>query len=326
MIVVRTPLRISFLGGGTDFPDYYRDHGGLVLSTAIDKYIYVIVKQRFDNMIYVNYSRKEIVENVDEIQHELVREAMHITGVKRGVEITTLADVPSSGTGLGSSSTVTVGLLQALYSYSGQLVTAETLARNACEIEIDRCEKPIGVQDQYIAAYGGFRAISFEKDAVTVSKLGLNDELIRRLNRNMMLFYTNITRPSESILVEQRENISEREDSLAGLRELAVQARDCLKRGDLSEFGNMLHNGWELKRGLASGVSNQNLDDLYNASRKAGAIGGNIAGAGGGGFLLLYAPLAAQDNVRNALSNLRELPFLFERDGSRVVFDLGRSK
>tara|TARA_B100001123_G_C15266175_1_gene1008502 strand:- start:866 stop:1846 length:981 start_codon:yes stop_codon:yes gene_type:complete len=326
MIVVRTPLRISFLGGGTDFPDYYRDHGGLVLSTAIDKYIYVIVKQRFDNMIYVNYSRKEIVENVDEIQHELVREAMHITGVKRGVEITTLADVPSSGTGLGSSSTVTVGLLQALYSYSGQLVTAETLARNACEIEIDRCEKPIGVQDQYIAAYGGFRAISFEKDAVTVSKLGLNDELIRRLNRNMMLFYTNITRPSESILVEQRENISEREDSLAGLRELAVQARDCLKRGDLSEFGNMLHNGWELKRGLASGVSNQNLDDLYNASRKAGAIGGKIAGAGGGGFLLLYAPLAAQDNVRNALSNLRELPFLFERDGSRVVFDLGRSK
>ncbi len=327
MIVVRTPLRISFLGGGTDFPDYYRNHGGLVLSTAIDKYIYVIVKQSFDNMIYVNYSRKEIVENVDEIQHELVREAMQITGVKRGVEITTLADVPSSGTGLGSSSTVTVGLLQALYSYSGKLVTAETLARNACEIEIGRCKKPIGMQDQYIAAYGGFREISFEKDdVVTVSKLGVNDELIRRLNRNMMLFYTNITRPSESILVEQRENISEREDSLAGLRELAVQARDCLKNGDLSEFGNMLHNGWELKRGLASGVSNQNLDDLYNASRKAGAIGGKIAGAGGGGFLLLYAPLAAQDNVRNALSSLRELPFLFERDGSRVVFDLGRSK
>ena len=327
MIVVRTPLRISFLGGGTDFPDYYRDHGGLVLSTAIDKYIYVIVKQRFDNMIYVNYSRKEIVENVDEIQHELVRESMRITGVKRGVEITTLADVPSSGTGLGSSSTVTVGLLQALYSYSGKLVTAETLARNACEIEIDRCNKPIGMQDQFIAAYGGFRAISFEKgDAVTVSELGLDNELIRRLNRNMMLFYTNITRPSESILVEQRENIAEREDSLAGLRELAAQARDCLKNGDLSQFGNMLHSGWELKRGLASGVSNQNLDDLYNASRKAGAIGGKIAGAGGGGFLLLYAPLAAQDNVRSALSSLRELPFLFERDGSRVVFDLGRSK
>ncbi|MFL2651570.1 MAG: GHMP kinase [Anaerolineales bacterium] len=327
MIVVRTPLRISFLGGGTDFPDYYRNHGGLVLSTAIDKYIYVIVKQRFDNMIYVNYSRKEIVENVDEIQHELVRESMRITGVKRGVEITTLADVPSSGTGLGSSSTVTVGLLQALYSYSGKLVTAETLARNACEIEIDRCNKPIGVQDQFIAAYGGFRAISFDKDdAVTVSELGLDNELIRRLNRNMMLFYTNVTRPSESILVEQRENISEREDSLAGLRELAAQACDCLKNGDLSQFGDMLHSGWELKRGLASGVSNQNLDDLYNASRKAGAIGGKIAGAGGGGFLLLYAPLAAQDNVRNALSSLRELPFLFERDGSRVVFDLGRSK
>ena len=327
MIVVRTPLRISFLGGGTDFPDYYRNHGGMVLSTAIDKYIYVIVKQRFDNMIYVNYSRKEIVENVDEIQHELVREAMRITGVERGVEITTLADVPSSGTGLGSSSSVTVALLQALYSYSGRLVTAETLARKACEIEIDICNKPIGMQDQFIAAYGGFREISFEKnDAVIVSELGLDDGLIRRLNRNMMLFYTNVTRPSESILTEQRENISKREDRLLGLRELAQQARDCLQNDDLSNFGDMLHKGWELKRGLASGVSNQVLDNLYNASRKAGAIGGKIAGAGGGGFLLLYAPLAAQDNVRNVLSNLRELPFLFERDGSRVVFDLGRSK
>jgi len=327
MIVVRTPLRISFLGGGTDFPDYYRNHGGMVLSTAIDKYIYVIVKQRFDNMIYVNYSRKEIVENVDEIQHELVREAMRITGVERGVEITTLADVPSSGTGLGSSSSVTVALLQALYSYSGRLVTAETLARKACEIEIDICNKPIGMQDQFIAAYGGFREISFEKnDAVIVSELGLDDGLIRRLNRNMLLFYTNVTRPSESILTEQRENISKREDRLLGLRELAQQARDCLQNDDLSNFGDMLHKGWELKRGLASGVSNQVLDNLYNASRKAGAIGGKIAGAGGGGFLLLYAPLAAQDNVRNVLSNLRELPFLFERDGSRVVFDLGRSK
>jgi len=327
MIVVRTPLRISFLGGGTDFPDYYRNHGGMVLSTAIDKYIYVIVKQRFDNMIYVNYSRKEIVENVDEIQHELVREAMRITGVEGGVEITTLADVPSSGTGLGSSSSVTVALLQALYSYSGRLVTAETLARKACEIEIDICNKPIGMQDQFIAAYGGFREISFERnDAVIVSELGLDDGLIRRLNRNMMLFYTNVTRPSESILTEQRENISKREDRLLGLRELAQQARDCLQNDDLSNFGDMLHKGWELKRGLASGVSNQVLDSLYNASRKAGAIGGKIAGAGGGGFLLLYAPLAAQDNVRNVLSNLRELPFLFERDGSRVVFDLGRSK
>ena len=327
MIVVRTPLRISFLGGGTDFPDYYRNHGGLVLSTAIDKYIYVIVKQRFDNMIYVNYSRKEIVENVDEIQHELVREAMRITGVERGVEITTLADVPSSGTGLGSSSSVTVALLQALYSYSGRLVTAEMLARKACEIEIDICNKPIGMQDQFIASYGGFREISFEKnDAVIVSELGLDDGLIRRLNRNMMLFYTNVTRPSESILTEQRENISKREDRLLGLRELAQQARDCLQNDDLSNFGDMLHKGWELKRGLASGVSNQVIDNLYNASRKAGAIGGKIAGAGGGGFLLLYAPLAAQDNVRNVLSNLRELPFLFERDGSRVVFDLGRSK
>ncbi|HJO34118.1 MAG TPA: GHMP kinase [Anaerolineales bacterium] len=325
MIVVRTPLRVSFLGGGTDFPEHYREHGGAVISTAIDKYIYVIVKQRFDDMVYVNYSKKEIVENADELQHELVREAMRVTGVKRGVEITTLADVPSSGTGLGSSSSVTVGLLQALHSYRGQLVTAKTLARQACEIEIERCGKPIGVQDQYIAAYGGLRELIFcEDDDVQVAALGLDDELLRRLNRNMMLFYTHLTRPSGSVLSEQRENIGERRASLFGLRDLATQARDCLRSGDLTTFGELLHQGWELKKGLASGVSNRALDEYYGVAQDAGALGGKISGAGGGGFLLLYCPLAAQDDVRQALSTLRELPFTFERDGSRVVFNLGR--
>ena len=325
MIIVRTPLRVSFLGGGTDFPEHYRKHGGAVISTAINKYIYVIVKQRFDDMVYVNYSKKEIVDSVTELEHELVREAMRVTGVEKGVEITTLADVPSSGTGLGSSSSVTVGLLQALYAFHGQLVTAETLARQACEIEIQRCGKPIGVQDQYIAAYGGLRELIFCEDGeVRVAELGLEEDLLRRLNRNLMLFYTHLTRPSGSVLSEQRENIVERRASLIGMREIATHGRDCLKRADLTTFGELLHQGWELKKGLASGVSNRTLDEYYSAAREAGALGGKIAGAGGGGFLLLYCPLAAQDDVRQALPSLRELPFDFERDGSRIVFNIGR--
>jgi D-glycero-alpha-D-manno-heptose-7-phosphate kinase len=325
MIVVRTPLRVSFLGGGTDFPEHYRNYGGAVVSTAIDKYIYVIVKRRFDNMVYVNYSKKEIVDSASELEHELVREAMRVTGVENGVEITTLADVPSSGTGLGSSSSVTVGLLQALYAFDGHLVTADTLAQQACEIEIERCGKPIGVQDQYIAAYGGMRMLKFsENGKIRVTALSLEEELVYRLNRNMMLFYTNITRSSGSVLSEQRDNIGERRTSLTALRKLAMQANNCLQRADLSTFGDLLHQGWEIKKGLASGVSNRALDEYYGAARDAGALGGKISGAGGGGFLLLYCPLAAQDDVRQALASLRELPFAFERDGSRVIFNVGR--
>ena len=250
---------------------------------------------------------------------------MRITGVDRGVEITTLADVPSTGTGLGSSSSVTVGLLQALYSYKGQLVTAETLAKNACDIEIEICKKPIGMQDQYISAYGGLREISFDKDnSIVVSDLLLDPEVKRRLNRNLMLFYTNVSRPSESILTEQKMNIDNSTDTLIELSKLAKEGRNLLKSGDLDSFGEMLHKGWELKQGLASGVSNSVINDLYNATREVGVIGGKIAGAGGGGFLLLYAPLGIQDDVRSVLSNLRELPFVFEPDGSKVVFNLGR--
>jgi D-glycero-alpha-D-manno-heptose-7-phosphate kinase len=181
------------------------------------------------------------------------------------------------------------------------------------------------VQDQYIAAYGGMRELIFHEDGeVRVTELGLEEDLLRRLNRHMMLFYTHLTRPSGSVLDEQRENIGERRASLIGMRELAMRARDCLHRADLSTFGDLLHQGWELKKGLASGVSNRTLDEYYRAAREAGALGGKISGAGGGGFLLLYCPLAAQDDVRQALNSLRELPFAFERDGSRVVFNLGR--
>lgn len=322
MIVVRTPLRVSFLGGGSDFSDFYLQHGGAVLSTAIDKFVYVIIQERFDDLIYINYSKKEIVGVVDDLQHELVREGMRRTGVTGGVEITTLADVPSSGTGLGSSSSVTVGVLQALYAHLGSLVTADVLAEQACEIEIDRCGKPIGKQDQYIASYGGLRQISFNTDgSIEVDHVTLGEHTLQRLNRNLMLFYTNRTRSSSTVLVEQRENIPDRTELLAGLRDLALEGRECLASGDLDALGRLMHNGWEMKKGLASGVSNPELDALYRAARRAGALGGKIAGAGGGGFLLLYCPLGAQGAVRSALSHLRELPFTLERKGCCVIFN-----
>jgi len=321
MIVVETPLRLSFLGGGTDFDDFYLNHGGAVLSTTINKCVYVIVKKRFDDMIYVNYSQKEIVDNVDKLQHELVREAMKITGVEKGIEITTLADIPSEGTGLGSSSAITVGLLQALYAYQGQTVTASTLAEQACQIEINILEKPIGRQDQYIAAHGNIRFITFTSDGIDIEKIELPPESKRRLNDALILFYTGITRKSSQILSEQKANINNQVATLCEMRKLAFEARDAIIDGAFDEFGEIMHRGWELKRGLASKISNSQIDEIYQVARTAGAIGGKLAGAGGGGFLLLYCPNGKQDEVRQALKGLQEFPFRFQTDGSKVIFN-----
>jgi D-glycero-alpha-D-manno-heptose-7-phosphate kinase len=322
MIIAQTPLRLSFLGGGTDFEDFYSvNGGGAVLSSAIDKFTFVIVKERFDDMIYLNYSKKEIVSRVDDIEHELIREAMRMTGVESGVEITTMADIPSEGTGLGSSSSITVGLLQALHTYRGNTVTAENLARQACQIEIDILGKPIGKQDQYISAYGNMRLISFHKDVVKIDKVGVSRECKRKLNENLLLFYTGLTRQSSGILAEQKANISERMDLLKELTRLASQAQQTLLSGAFEEFGELLHKGWNLKKQLSSKITNSDIDDAYRRARKAGAIGGKIAGAGGGGFLLLYCPVTKRDNVRASLGQLRELPFHFYNDGSKVIFN-----
>ncbi len=320
MIVVQTPLRISFLGGGTDFSEFYLSHGGAVISTAIDKYVFVIVKERFDDLICLNYTKRERVERVDDLDHELVREAMRITGVSKGIEITTLADVPAEGTGLGSSSSVTVGLLQALYAYQGELRTAETLAQEACRIEIDILKHPIGRQDQYIAAYGNLRFITFSDKGVGVEKVALPPEEKRRLNDTLLCFYTGVTRKASEILDVQKANINDRLGVLGELRELAFQARVAIMRGAFDELGEILHSGWELKKTLASKITNPQINEEYEAARKAGAIGGKISGAGGGGFLLLYCPKEKQDTVRKALK-LRELPFSFESDGSKVIFN-----
>ena len=325
MIITQTPLRVGLVGGGTDLPEYYREHGGRVLNSAIDKYIYVIVKQRFDDEIYVNYSKKEIVSRVEDLEHELVREAMYMTGVRSGVEITMLADIPSAGSGLGSSSSVTVGLLHALWSYQGHHVSAEELADGACTIEIERCGKRIGRQDQYIAALGGIQDIRFGPgDKVVPTEVELLAAQRRALQDQLMLFFTGVTRSATTILREQSQNVANRLAELDLLRDLAVVAADRLRLGDVDAVGSAMQESWEVKRKLASGVSNEQIDAAVENALNAGASGAKVTGAGGGGFLLVVCPPENQRAVRQSLSDMRELPIKLERLGSRVVFNVLR--
>jgi D-glycero-alpha-D-manno-heptose-7-phosphate kinase len=325
MIIVQTPLRVSFFGGGTDFPSFFQEHGGCVLTTAIDKYIFVTVKRRFDNMLRVGYTKTEMVGVLDDIQHELIREALRLVGVNAGIEITTMGDIPSAGSGLGSSSTVTVGALHALHSLHGNLVGAETLAEQACAIEIDILHKPIGIQDQYIAALGGLRLMEFTtRGRVCSERIQLSPQVARQLNENTMLFFTGVTRRSETILREQQQNIGDRQAVLCEMKQMAYTARDALVGGTVDHIGELLHQSWQLKKQLATDISNGTLDEAYSAARRAGALGGKITGAGGGGFLLLYCPHGKQDTVRSALSGMQELPFRMEADGSKVIFNYQR--
>jgi D-glycero-alpha-D-manno-heptose-7-phosphate kinase len=325
VIITETPLRIGLVGGGTDLPDYYRDHGGRVLNCAIDKHVYVIVKQRFDDEIYINYSKKEIVSSVDDLEHELVREAMRMTGVTKGVEITMLADIPSSGSGLGSSSSVTVGLLLALYAYQGRSLAPEELAERACTIEIDLCSKPIGKQDQYIAALGGVRDIRFGPgERVLAEELKLSNHGRRLFQEQIMLFYTGVTRSANSILSEQNANVSRTLTHLHELRDLAGLAGDQLRCGDVDGLGAALKDGWEAKRKLASGVSNQSIDVAVERALDAGATGAKVTGAGGGGFLLAICPIERQRAVRRSLAEMRELPIKVDPLGARVVLNMSR--
>jgi D-glycero-alpha-D-manno-heptose-7-phosphate kinase len=325
MIIVQTPLRISLFGGGTDFPSFYKQEGGCVLTTAIDKYIFITIKKRFDDKLRIGYTRTEIADSLNDIQHELIRESLKKTGICCGVEVTTIGDIPEAGSGLGSSSTVTVGALQAMYTYNGEIVSAERLAREACEIEIDSLGRPIGIQDQYIAAYGGFRLMEFHQDGtVSTEQIKMDNNRARKLNESLMLFYTGMTRKSASILQEQKTNIQDRMSFLRQLKQMAFDARHELECGNLNAIGEMLHESWLLKKELASQISNGMIDDMYIAARLAGAVGGKITGAGGGGFLLLFCPYEKQDSVRDALTGLQELPFTLEQDGTKVIFNYRR--
>ncbi len=323
MIITRTPFRISFVGGGTDLSDYYRHKPGAVVSTTINKYMYIIVNKRFDNTIRVSYSRTETLDNIEEIQHPVVREALKLTGINKGIEIVSVADVPS-GTGLGSSSSFTVGLLNALYAYKGILKSAEELAREACHIEIDILGEPIGKQDQYIVAYGGFRYIQFNPDeTVFTEHIIYAMENKEKLSQNLLLYYTGDTRETKSILKEQKVNSRQRNkiELLKKMRDQALQLREGLNNSSSPDIlGKFLHRGWQLKKQLASGISNSRIDEYYEKALRAGALGGKIVGAGGGGFLLLYCPRKKQPKVREALNNLTLTEFSLEPEGSKIIY------
>ena len=326
MIITQTPLRISFFGGGTDFLDFYCQEEGCVLSSAIDKYIFVVVKRRFDKKVRVGYTRTELVENIDDLQHELVREALRLTGVISQIEIGTLGDIPSTGSGLGSSSTVTVGVLNALHAYKNEIHSHEQLAKQACQIEIEQLCKPVGKQDQYIVSFGGIRFIRFlSDDNVTVETVELSDSERRRFNQQLLLFYTNTGRQSESILREQNMRIESKRTVLREMCAMAYQGRSLLEIGDFDSFGRLMDESWKLKKTLASKISNPEIDEIYDKAKKVGALGGKITGAGGGGFLLLYCPREKQYELRNTLSSLQELPFHLELDGTKVIFNYRNS-
>lgn len=323
MIISQTPLRMSFVGGGSDLPAYYREHGGAVLSTAIDKYVYVSINRKFDGGIRLAYSKTEEVTSIDNIEHELVRAAFDIRGMRGGVEITTTADIPSRGTGLGSSSTFTVGLLNVLSAYQGAHVSAEYLASGSCEIEIERCGQPIGKQDQYAAAYGGLNLIEFHQDdRVSVSPVIMRSDLRELLEQRIIVFYTGITRSASAILANQSAETGSDKVKQAALRrmvELTYVMRDELGRGNIDSFGHILDENWALKKSLTAGISSADIDAWYTAAMGAGALGGKLLGAGQGGFMMFYAPRDRHEDIANAVG-LRQVRFGFEPLGSRILF------
>ena len=320
MIISRTPFRISFAGGGTDLPAFYTRHPGAVVSTAIDKYMYVTVNRFFDERIILKYWRTELVRKVSEVRHPILRECLKKTGLTQGIEVTSMADVVG-GTGLGSSSSFTVGVLHALHAFKGEFRTAEQLAREACEVELELLKEPIGKQDQYIAAHGGFQFIEFMPDAsVRVDPLIFPEKVRRDLLDRLLLLYTGVTRKAGTVLRRQRASYALKEPALKRMRELAHFARRELQLGMVEALGEILHESWELKKSLADGISNPAIDRAYAAARKAGAVGGKILGAGGGGFLLLFCPPKTKDRVRRALKGWREIPFAFEQEGSKIIY------
>lgn len=320
MIISRTPLRMSFVGGGTDFREFFREHGGAVVSTAIDKWVRIVVAPRFDQGIRVSYSVTENCDTVDQVRHELVREAMRRTGVPRGVDVMTLSDVPAQGTGLGSSSAVTVGTLHALYAFQGIQRSPVELAREAVAIEVDVLGKPIGVQDQYACALGGFHLIEFGRDGqVTPRPLVATPQTFAALHRSLMLFFTGATRSADGILAGQREATvsGELTAALLRMRDLAYEMETALGEGDVLGVGDLLDENWSLKRSIA-GVSAPWIDEAYARAREAGARGGKVLGAGAGGFLLVQAPAECHPAVRRALEGWREVDFRFAGAGTVI--------
>lgn len=321
MIITKTPFRVSFCGGGSDMANFYEKYGGCVLSTSINKYCYISIHPYFnENQTVLKYSENELVDSPDQIKHRIFRQVLTDMGI-HGVEISSTADIPG-GTGLGSSSTFTVGLLNSLNCYKGKFVSKDKLAKLACEVEIEKLGNPIGKQDQYGAALGGLNFIKFNQDgSVSHEPILMEGKTYKELQKNLLMFYTGTTRSANTILAEQTKNITS-EDKARNLLKMCGLAKDmkvALENNDISSFGKILDEGWQLKKELASGIANPAIDEAYEIAMKNGALGGKLLGAGGGGFLLFYCEEEKQDQLKKAIG-LRELDFSFERDGTSIVY------
>ena len=321
MVMTRAPLRITFVGGGTDLPFYYekRDYGAVV-SSAINKYIYVTVNRKFDSSIRISYSKTEIVDSVDRIEHPTVRESLRHLGIENGIEIVSISDIPSRGTGLGSSSTFLVALLHALHSYKGEFVSAEELAREAVRVEREILREEGGKQDQYIAAYGGTNLMKFRSDgSVEIVNAVSHDSNLKRVEESLLLLYTNRERSSTEIHRDQIENSSEKMNVYDEMKKLANGTLKAICDGDIDTLGELMHRNWMMKRSLSSRISDSWIDEKYEIALKLGAKGGKLVGAGGGGFLLLIAEPEKHRNIAKQL-DLRKVDFGFSQSGSRVIF------
>lgn len=323
MIITRTPFRVSFAGGGSDLPSFYTQHEGCVLSTSINKYMYVSIHPTFNRSeTVIKYSKTEITTDVRQINHPIARQLLLDYNLS-GVEISSNSDIPS-GTGLSTSSAFTVGLINALNAFKGKYASQEAIAAQACEVEITKLGEPIGKQDQYGTAVGGMKFIRFLKDGtVDVEPIVVKNSIKRELDDNLLLFYTGLTHSAGAILKEQNANVVTAEDKFKGMvrmTELAYEMRDALVRGDLSRFGDILNENWILKRSMASTISNGLVDKYYDIAMQNGALGGKLLGAGGGGFLLFYCEKEKQARLRSALSDLVELPFNMETGGTKVIY------
>lgn len=328
MIITRTPFRLTLGGGGTDLPSFYTQHGGFILAVSIDKYMFLNVNTPLvDDKIRIRYTKSELVDTVEEVQHTLAKEALNFCGIRHGIEIVSIADVPA-GTGLGSSSAYLVGLLNALHTLTQDMINAQKLAEEACDIELRRLKKPIGCQDQYMAAFGGLTTLNISKDGnVDVCKLSLDHEVLEALESNLLLFYTGELRDATTILGKQTAAVERKDRTVVGslleIKDIGHEIYSCIENGNLRRFGELMDIHWQAKKRLSTAITNPQIDSWYEVAKANGAIGGKISGAGGGGFLMLYCE-EKKSQVRSAMqaAGLRELSFRFDFEGSKVVFDV----
>ena len=323
MIISRTPLRVSFCGGGTDIDDFSMSEpkGGRVVSAALSRYVYVTINRRFDDRLRASYSTMEDVDSLDKIQHDLIREALRLTGIDSGIEITTIADIPGQGTGLGSSSTVTVGLLNAMHAFQGRKVSKEQLAEEACQIEIDTLGAPIGRQDQYAASFGGVNSIRFGENGVKVEPIEVSEGLAKKFSENFTLVFTGLTRSASKVLSEESDDRSDKIRRMREIRNHADEAASHIEQENLDSLGAILNKTWLSKREASSIVTNKQIDDLYKRAISSGAIGAKLLGAGNGGFLLVCGNRHLRGILQRDLGEShRMFPLEIDFSGSKIIY------